>query len=123
MRGYKINKEGIIEGVYDKAPEGSLNNYTGSAGDYTETAINKLITQSVRYSEYIRLKTERERIEVELEDTQSELTRKVNDDRNNRETISKLEQDINQRQSKSEALRQELESIKSEIDNVLGGVQ
>lgn len=122
MRGYKINDEGLIEDVYELAPEGSKDKYEGVAGVFTETAINKLVAQSVRYREFIEIKAEKRRLDVDLQDTQEELKRRISEDKENRHKINSLTETLQIKQEKSEQLQKDLLSIKQGIDEVLGGV-
>lgn len=123
MRGYKVNKEGLIEEVYDLAPEGSKDKYNGESGLYTETAINKLIAQNVRYREFIEVKAEKRRLDIDLQDTQEELKRLVKEDRNNKSTITDLKGTIKDKQAKADKLQEDLINIKRGIDSVLGGAE
>ena len=122
MRGYKINNEGLIEEVYDLAPEGSKDKYDGVEGVYTETALNKLVAQNVRYREFIELKGEKRRLDVDLKDTREELKRRISEDKENRHKINSLTETLQEKQEKSEQLQKDLLSIKQDIDEVLGGV-
>lgn len=122
MRGYKINSDGLIESIYDVAPEGSKDKYDGEDGVYTETAINKLIAQNVRYRDFIGLKAEKKRLDIDLQDTRDELKRKISDDKQNKQTIDRLTKDLKYKQDKAEKLQKDLLDIKKDIDSVLGGV-
>src|SRR5699024_6381478 len=122
MRGYKINKDSLIEEIYDLAPEGSKDKYEGIEGDYTETAINKLIAQNVRYREFIEIKAEKRRLDVDLQDTREELKRRISEDKENRQIIQHLTDTLEDKQKQSEQLQNDLFHIKKDIDNVLGGV-
>lgn len=123
MRGYKVNKEGLIEEVYDLAPEGSKDKYNGEEGLYTETAINKLIAQNVRYREFIEVKAEKRRLDIDLQDTQEELKRLVKEDRSNKSTIKDLRVAIKDKQAKADKMQEDLINIKRGIDSVLGGAE
>ena len=123
MRGYKVNKEGLIEEVYDLAPEGSKDKYNGEEGLYTETAINKLIAQNVRYREFIEVKAEKRRLDIDLQDTQEELKRLVKEDRTNKSTIKDLRVAIKDKQAKADKMQEDLINIKRGIDSVLGGAE
>lgn len=123
MRGYKINKDGLIEDIYDTAPTGAKDKYNGKEGDYTETALNKLIAQNVRYREFIEVKAEKRRLDVDLQDTRDELQRLIREDKQNKTTIQDLTGSLEDKQAKSDKLQQDLAGIKADIDSVLGGVR
>lgn len=123
MRGYKVNKEGLIEEVFDLAPEGSKDKYNGEEGLYTETAINKLIAQNVRYREFIEVKAEKRRLDIDLQDTQEELKRLVKEARSNKSTIKDLRVAIKDKQAKADKMQEDLINIKRGIDSVLGGAE
>lgn len=119
MRGYKINKEGLIAEVYELAPEGSKDKYEGVEGTYTETAVNKLIAQNVRYREFIKLKADKRRADVDLQDTREELKRLISEDKENKKRIDGLTDKLQVKKEASEKLQKDLLAIKQDIDSVL----
>lgn len=121
MRGYKVTKDGLIDEVYELAPEGSRDKYDGAEGVYTESAINKLIAQNVRYREFIGLKAENKRLTVELQDAQEELSRLIGGVKESKERISQLEEDVRGYKGKLSKVQGELVGIKREIDELIGG--
>lgn len=123
MRGYKISKDRIIEEVYDLAPEGSKGKYDGEPGIYTETAVNKLFSQNVRYKDFIELKANNRNLDLDLKDTKQELNRYVGEDKRNQGIINSLSDTLEENNTKTAVIKEELESIKEGIDSVLGGVR
>lgn len=121
MRGYEINEEGLITEVYDVAPKGSKDKYTGESGVYTETAINKLVAQNIRYREFIELKSEKRRLDIDLQDTQDELSRVTSKATSERLRLQAVQKELATKKEQSEKLRREVEDIQREIDVVLGG--
>ena len=119
MRVYKINKEGLIAEVYELAPEGSKDKYEGVEGTYTETAVNKLIAQNVRYREFIKLKADKRRADVDLQDTREELKRLISEDKENKKRIDGLTDKLQVKKEASEKLQKDLLAIKQDIDSVL----
>lgn len=79
--------------------------------------------QNVRYREFIEVKAEKRRLDVDLQDTRDELQRLIREDKQNKTTIQDLTGSLEDKQAKSDKLQQDLAGIKADIDSVLGGVR
>lgn len=123
MRAYKIGDTGIIEEVYEEAPEGALDTYNKESGIYLESAVNKLIAQSVRYQEYISAKQKLRELKVEVEDTSEELERIRGVLKDTSGKNDRLTEELNEKTKLMNDTKRELNEIHKYIEKTLGGAK